>query len=267
MTVGAYKSSVIVGKTPGEAQASPSTVRHDLATRSLHWFNALLTTIALMTGLQILNAHPRLYWGQSGPALERAVLEIYSLNREDGSAAGRLRLGDHVLATTGVLGISDGGAASRAFPKWATIPGREDLAAGRRWHFMAAWLLVFNSGIYLVATAKSGRLRRDILPIPDDLNTRVKYNPLQKLAYSVVIFVLGPLLLATGLAMSPALDAAWPWLPDLLGGRQSARTLHFGAAMAVAAFILIHVIMVLVTHPIQQIRAMITGRLTSVSLR
>jgi thiosulfate reductase cytochrome b subunit len=228
-----------------------------------------------MTGLQILNAHPQLYWGQSGTASEQAVLEIYSLAMADGSAAGRLRIGNHVLVTTGVLGISvdtQGGPVFHAFPQWATIPGGLDLAAGRRWHFIVAWLLVFTSSVFLIATARSGHLRRDILPKPNDLaparllrdvrnhllmrldrdNGGVHYNPLQKLAYSIVIFLLGPLLLATGLTMSPGLDAAWPWLPDLFGGRQSARTLHFGAAMAVVAFVVIHIIMVVVSNPVKR---------------
>ena len=269
-----------------DMQTSPSTVRQDLVPRFLHWLNALLITIALMTGLQILNAHPQLYWGQSGSASEQAVLEIYSLVLADGSPAGRLRIGNHVFATTGVLGISADtkhGPEFHAFPHWATIPGRLDLAGGRKWHFIVAWLLVFTSSVYLIATARSGHLRREILPRPNDLaparllrdvskhllmrferdKVGVQYNPLQKLAYSIVIFLLGPLLLATGLTMSPGLDAAWPWLPDLFGGRQSARTLHFGAAMAVVAFVVIHIIMVMVSNPVKQIRAMITGRFTT----
>ena len=279
MKVGAYKSLVILGKFPRklveEMRTSSPTVRHDWVRRLLHWFNALLITIALMTGLQILNAHPQLYWGQSGTASEQAVLEIYSLPMADGSAAGRLRIGNHVLATTGVLGISvdtTGGPVFHAFPHWATIPGSLDLGAGRRWHFIVAWLLVFTSSVFLIATAKSGHLRRDILPKANDLAPArllrdvrnhllmrldrdkggVQYKPLQKLAYSIVIFLFGPLLLATGLTMSPGLDAAWPWLPDLFGGRQSARTLHFGAAMAVVAFVVIHIIMVVVSNPVKR---------------
>ena len=292
MKVGAYKSLVILGKYPRnlieEMRTSSPIVRHDWVRRLLHWSNALLITIALMTGLQILNAHPQLYWGQTGLTSEQAVLEIYSLALADGSAAGRLRIGNHVMTTTGVLGISvdtHGGPVLQAFPHWATIPGGLDLAAGRRWHFIVAWLLVFTSSVFLIATAKSGHLRREILPRPDDLAPArllrdvrnhvrmrldlnkggVQYNPLQKLAYSIIIFLLGPLLLATGLTMSPGLDAAWPWLPDFFGGRQSARTLHFGAAMAVVAFVVIHIIMVMVSNPVKQIRAMITGRVNSAS--
>src|SRR5450631_687582 len=129
-------------------QTFPSTVRHDWVRRLLHWFNALLITIALMTGLQILNAHPQLYWGHSGTASQQAVLEIYSLAMADGSAAGRLRIGNHVWATAGVLGTSvdsSAGPVLHAFPRWATIPGDLDLAAGRKWHFIVAWLLVFTS--------------------------------------------------------------------------------------------------------------------------
>jgi thiosulfate reductase cytochrome b subunit len=86
------------------------------------------------------------------------------------------------------------------------------------------------------------------------------YNLLQKLTYLLVIFGLGPLLLATGLTMSPAFDAVAPWLLELFGGRQSARTIHFTCAMLIILFIFIHLLMVLLAGPFNEIRSMITGR-------
>jgi thiosulfate reductase cytochrome b subunit len=220
--------------------------RHSLATRCLHWVNALCVFLVLMSGLQIFNADPRLYWGQFGASPDRALLAI----------------------------------GAHGFPHWLTLPSWQDLSTGRRWHFFFAWLLVFNSALYLLFSLLSGHVRRDLLPsraeiapshVARDVWDHVRlrfprgeaakhYNVLQKLAYVGVIFVLAPTLLATGLAMSPGFDAACPWLVTLLGGRQSARTIHFTAAMLVALFILIHLIMVVLAGPWNEVRSMITGR-------
>jgi thiosulfate reductase cytochrome b subunit len=221
-------------------------IRHSLATRLLHWVNALCVFLVLMSGLQIFNADPRLYWGQFGASPDRALLAV----------------------------------GAHGFPHWATIPGWQSLAAGRRWHFFFAWLLVLNSALYLLLSAWSGHVRRDLLPTRSEIapshilrdvwnHLRLRfptgkaaehYNVLQKLAYSGVIFVLAPLILATGLTMSPGIDAACPWLLTLLGGRQSARTIHFVAAMLVALFILVHLLMVVLAGPWNEVRSMITGR-------
>jgi len=220
--------------------------RHSLATRILHWINALCVFLVLMSGLQIFNAEPVLYWGQYGASPDRMLFAI----------------GKH------------------GFPHWATIPGWQALAAGRRWHFFFAWVLVINSTLYLLISASSGHVRRDLLPnrsevapshllrdIRNHLRLRFptgeaarRYNVLQKLAYTGVIFVLAPVILATGVAMSPGLDSAFPWLVSLVGGRQSARTIHFTAAMLVALFIAVHLLMVVLAGPWNEIRSMITGR-------
>ena len=256
--------------------------RHTVVTRVLHWVNALCVFVLLMSGLQIFNAHPRLYWGQYGANSDRAALQIYAQNSQDGPV-GTLTVGSAELRTTGVLGVStgdDGQPIARAFPSWATIPSWQDLAAGRRWHFFFAWLLVINSLTYLIVSLMSGHVQRDLLPTRAELSPshvvreawdhlKLKfprgdaakhYNVLQKLAYLAVIFVLGPLMLGTGLTLSPGADAALPWLVDLFGGRQSARTLHFASAMLIALFILVHLVMVLLAGPLNELRSMITGR-------
>jgi thiosulfate reductase cytochrome b subunit len=219
--------------------------RHSLPTRVLHWVNALSVVLVLMSGLQIFNADPHLYWGQYGASPDRA-----------------LSIGAH------------------GFPHWATLPSWQSLFMGRRWHFFFAWLLVFNSVTYLLISICGGHVKRDLLPTRAEMapshllrdiwnHVRLRfprgeaarrYNVLQKLAYVGVIFVLGPLILATGLSMSPGFDARCPWLVALFGGRQSARTIHFSAAMLVAMFILVHLTMVVLAGPWNEVRSMITGR-------
>jgi thiosulfate reductase cytochrome b subunit len=259
--------------------------RHRLATRLLHWLNALCVFLVLMSGLQIFNAHPRLYWGQYGANADHAVLEITERDSATGQAQGVLRIGNHELTTTGILGLSKGAGgvvADRGFPNWATIPSLQDLATGRRWHFFFAWLLVINSALYFLIGFLTRHIQKDLMPTPaqwrlgniakdfwDHLRLRFpkgdaarNYNALQKIAYVGVLFVLAPLILATGLTMSPGIDAGYPWLLTLFGGRQSARTIHFLCAMTIVAFIAIHLIMVLLAGPVNELRSMITGRYT-----
>lgn len=259
------------------------TYRHSLATRIMHWLNALCVFLVLMSGLQIFNAHPRLYWGQFGANTDHPVLEIGARNAPGDKPVGTLKVGGHELHTTGLLGVSadeDGQPTQRAFPSWATLPSFQDLASGRRWHFFFAWLLVLNSLAYLIISVACGHILRDLVPGRAELSPshlagafwdhlRLKfprgpaakhYNVLQKLAYLGVIFVLGPMMLGTGLTMSPGADAAVPWLVDLFGGRQSARTLHFASAMLIAFFIVVHLLMVVLAGPWNELRSMITGR-------
>jgi thiosulfate reductase cytochrome b subunit len=155
-----------------------------------------------------------------------------------------------------------------------------DLALGRRWHFFFAWLFVANLLAYFMAGIASGHLRRDLLPSKQQLrpwsllkdaldHLRLKfphgeearhYNPLQKLAYLGVIGVLLPLMILTGLTMSPGMDAILPWLVDMFGGRQSARTIHFIAASLIVLFVFVHVVMVFLAGPLNELRSMITGK-------
>lgn len=251
--------------------------RHRLSTRIWHWVNALTIFVMLMSGLMILNAHPRLYWGQYGANYDHAWLEIGSTTNQKGF----LRIGRLRVETTGLLGyrVEDGRPNRRAFPGWATIPSTYNLSAARRWHFFFAWVLAIGLAAY-AGVSLANRHWRDVTPSPRELGPRhlwqevkdharlrfptgaaaLRYNSLQKLSYFGVIVLLIPLLILTGLGMSPNMDAAWPWLLDLFGGRQSARSIHFLCAAAIALFILVHLAMVVLAGPFNEIRSMITGR-------
>ncbi len=263
--------------------------RHALVTRLTHWINLLCIVLLLMSGLQIFNAHPALYWGQAGADPSQAPFEIGADDRPDGSPSGFVRIGSTTFETTGYLGISAntaGAEVERAFPQWLTLPGWRDLAMGRRWHFFFAWVFVANLVLYLAATVVSGHLWRDLLPSRRQLRLRAllqdaadhlrlkfsqgeaarSYNTLQKLSYLVVILVLLPAMVLSGLAMSPGMDAIAPLLVDMFAGRQSARTVHFIAAGLIVLFIFVHVAMVLLAGPFNELRSMITGKF-AVSLK
>ena len=253
--------------------------RTPLAIRLTHWVNALALVVLLMSGLQILNAHPALYWGETSH-FETPLAAIVSEPAADGQPRGILRIGGWAFDTTGWLGVStsvSGRPVKVAFPGWATLPGYHDLGQGRSWHFFFAWALVINGAIYALWNLFSGRLGRDLIPtlaqlrgigrsILDHVLLRHphgdearRYNVLQKLTYIVVMFGLLPLMVATGLSMSPSVNAAAPWLSDILGGRQSARTLHFVAAFALVMFFIVHIVMVVLAGPLNELRSIITG--------
>jgi thiosulfate reductase cytochrome b subunit len=215
--------------------------RHSAMTRVTHWVNVLCMTLLLMSGLQIFNAHPALYWGNISTF--EAPLAI---------------IGD--------------------FPSWATIPSYQDLGSGRVWHFFFAWIFVINGLVYLLVAILTRHLSRDLVPARYELrriggtvleHIRLhfpkgeearRYNVLQQLTYLAVIFGLLPLVIATGLCMSPQMNAVMPWLPELFGGRQSARTLHFIAAGGLVTFVIVHVAMVVLSGFWNNMRSMITGR-------
>ncbi len=247
--------------------------RHGLVTRATHWINLAALIVLLLSGLQIFNAHPALYWGEVS-TFARPWVSMFAAER-GGEAVGITKIGSTYVETTGVLGFS--GNEVRGFPAWATLPGYRSLADGRRWHFAFAWLFVLNGLVYLSAGLIGGHVRRDLLPARDQLTPRHlareivdharlrfpasrRYNVLQKLTYLAVIFVLLPMMVLTGLSMSPGMNAGFPWLPELFGGRQSARTLHFISAGLIVLFVLVHVAMVLVSGPLNSLRAMITGK-------
>jgi thiosulfate reductase cytochrome b subunit len=268
----------------GSEQLKPGDVikRHRLSTRLWHWTNALTLLVMLMSGLMIFNAHPRLYWGQYGANAvgkpDKAWLVI-----DDAGDIGFVDIVGVRLTTTGVLGIwkdAEGEVKRRAFPHWITIPSGYDLQAARRWHFTFAWILAVALTIYMLRSLWNGHVRNDLhirkwewspRHIWHDITQHAKlrfptgeaaknYNILQKISYIGVIFILLPLIIFTGLTMSPAMNAAWPWLLDLFGGRQSARSLHFLAAFGLVAFFFIHIMMVLLAGPINEVRSMITGK-------
>ncbi|UWU30963.1 cytochrome b/b6 domain-containing protein (plasmid) [Rhizobium sp. WSM1274] len=255
--------------------------RHSVVTRLTHWLNVLCLSFLLLSGLQIFNAHPELYWGHYGANGDSAVLTIGS-DQDGGTQHGFVRVAGLQIPTTGILGVSnvDGEPTPRAFPSWATIPSFQDLAAGRRWHFFFAWLFVINGVVYLGFGVLSGHFRRDLAPTAHELSpshlgyeildhARLRfpegekarhYNALQKLTYLAVIVVLLPLIVLTGLTMSPGVDAALPSLVDIFGGRQSARTIHFITASALVIFVIVHLAMVVLSGAWNNIRSMITGR-------
>jgi thiosulfate reductase cytochrome b subunit len=256
----------------------PIVRRHRLSTRIWHWLNVVVLLVMLMSGLMIFNAHPRLYWGEAGANADPAWLEVGN----EGNS-GYLRICRFTIGTTGFLGAwrdGDGQLQGRAFPGWATIPSTYNLALSRRWHLTFAWLFAASVLFYGVWSVVNGHLRRDLLPQAAELRGRhlwdeIKrharldfpkgaearsYNTLQKISYVVVVFVLLPLMVLTGMTMSPALNASWGWLTELFGGRQSARSLHFISAMLLVAFIVVHLAMIVLSGPLNEIRSMITGR-------
>lgn len=253
--------------------------RHSGAVRITHWMNALVLLVLLMSGLQIFNAHPGLYLG-SKSTFDDPVMAMGAV-RDGETARGVTTIIGHSFDTTGLFGLAtdaDGQLEERGFSWTLTIPGHRDLAMGRRWHFFFAWLFVFNGLAYLAWSLASGHLARDLAPTGSELkhigasileHARLKfpkgedakrYNVLQKLTYLLVALVLLPLMLVTGLAMSPGMDAAFPVLLDILGGRQTARTIHFIAASGIVLFVVVHLVMVLITGVWNNLRSMITGR-------
>jgi thiosulfate reductase cytochrome b subunit len=248
--------------------------RHRLPVRISHWLNVPILIILIMSGLQIFNAHPALYWNDRSDR-EHPFLSIRPMQTENGEMRGVTTILGYKFDTTGVLGYSDG--SRRAFPAWATVPSAKFLAMGRQWHLFFAWLLVIN-GLFFTAYALISRhAKRDLAPTGKDLRgigkavkdhlvlrhpkgeEAKRYNVLQKLAYVVILFVVAPLIVLTGLTMSPTIDTAFPWLLTIFGGRQAARTIHFIACFTFVGFIVIHVMEVILTGFFNNIRSMVTG--------
>ena len=262
------------------AATSYSYYRHTLAVRIMHWINVLALAILLMSGLQIFNAHPRLYWGKSSYTGAPPILEIGARTAEDGRRIGVTRVLGHEFDTSGVLGLSidsNGNAYERAFPSWMTIPGQYWLAMARQWHFFFAWAFVVNGFAYVLYSIFGRHLSADLAPTQAELRgiggsirehlrlrhprgeAAKRYNVLQKLAYLSVIFVLLPLMILMGWAMSPGLNSFLTGWVDLFGGRQSARTIHFAVACLLVAFVAVHLFEVLISGVLNQLRSMVTG--------
>lgn len=260
----------------GNPGRGPLVYRQALLTRITHWTWAVALFFMLLSGLQIFNAHPALYIGQeSGFEYDNAVLAMYAVNSDNGPV-GQTRAFGRTFDTTGLFGMSGSNDRPefRGFPSWATIPSYQDLATGRVVHFFFGWVLVAALFLWFLSSLVNGHIRRDVIPGPDDLralpgdiadHARLRfhhgrsYNALQKLAYSVVFFILFPLIIATGLTMSPGIDAAFPWLLDLFGGRQTARTIHFSMMTLLVLFFVVHIVMVVAAGPLNELRSMITG--------
>jgi len=266
---------------PASTAAGYLYYRHRLPVRVMHWINVVALTIMFMSGLQIFNAHSRLYWGKSSYDGTPPVLTIASRPDGKGGLRGYTDILGSEFDTTGVLGATQGadGRWSRvAFPGWITIPGMKWLSMARSWHFFFAWIFVLNGIAFVLYSIFSRHLARDLAPTGADLKrigasirdhlrfrhpageAAKRYNVLQKLAYLVVIFVLLPLVILMGLAMSPWLNSLFPGWVDLFGGRQAARTIHFIAAWMLVGFVLIHVFEVVITGLWNNLRSMLTGR-------
>jgi Ni/Fe-hydrogenase b-type cytochrome subunit len=249
--------------------------RHNRITRLTHWIDAVALMILFMSGLMIFNAHPHLYWGSTSES-EKAFFSIGAIN-DDGDLRGYVRLYGQQLDTAGYLGVQQGalGPTPRAFPSWLTIPGYYSLASGRRWHFFFGWLFALNGLLYVIYSLTVGHMRKffftpkDAAKVPamiayylhlkKDSPQEGEYNPLQKMAYTSVFVILAPLVLLSGMAMSPQLNVAFNWLPAMFGGRQSARTIHFILAFGFLFFTFGHVFMVLTQGFFNNMRSMTTG--------
>lgn len=256
------------------ASPAPLIYRHSIWTRLTHWLWAVCLFFLLLTGLQIFNSHPALYIGdQSGFAFDNAVLSIGAENTPDGPR-GYTIIGNAKFDTTGVLGWSGDPPRPKAFPGWATIPSFHDLGTGRVIHFFFAWALSITLVVWLVASLVNGHAWRDVVlrlrnlrALPRDVADHIRfrfrhardYGALQKFAYAGVLFVLLPLMIATGLAMSPGGNAIAPWLPEILGGRQTARTIHFLGMALLVLFFVVHILMVLLAGPFNELRSIVTG--------
>jgi thiosulfate reductase cytochrome b subunit len=217
--------------------------RHRASTRIWHWINALTVFVMLMTGMMISNAHPMLYWGNYGANFDQPWLHV------------------------------------PRFPGWLTIPSDYNLALARHWHLFFAWIFAFGFLAYLVVILVNRHFTRDLAFRKGELapshlwhdvkdharlkwptgEAALRYNVLQKIAYNGTLFVLIPLLIITGLGLSPGFNAVLP-IPDLFGGRSTTRSLHFIAAGGIALFIAVHLALVILAGPYNEIRSMVTGK-------
>jgi len=215
--------------------------RHRFTTRLWHWVNDVALIILFMSGLNIFNAHPKLYWGKYG---------------FDGA---------------------DAWLILDRFPHWMTIPGYYSLADARLWHLFFAWVLAAALTVFMITSLLNRHIQRDLhvekkqwkfSVIWADIKQHMRfdfhagagrYNLLQKFSYILVIFVMIPLMIFTGITMSTAMAANWPWLLDIFGGRQSARSIHFIVTWSLVVFFVVHILLVMLSGPVRQIRGMITG--------
>ncbi len=226
--------------------AAPGTVlkRHTLTTRVWHWINAVAVFILIGSGFGISNAHPRLYWGRYGANFDAAWLEL------------------------------------PRFPEWLTIPRGYNLAMSRRWHLFFGLVLAVSLLVYMVVSLVNRHFQRDLAvnrgeltpahlaeDVRDHADFRFhdpddpgRYNTLQKLSYVLTIFVLLPLMILTGIALSPGMNAGWPWVLDVLGGRQSARSIHFIATAGLTLFVVVHLVLVILAGAGNEMRSIVTGK-------
>jgi thiosulfate reductase cytochrome b subunit len=245
--------------------STPAVHGHARWIRVSHWIVTASTLALAFSGFVILMAHPRLYWGNAGNDLTPALLELpISRNYKHGGYA------DHAPISDDPAGPI---SANRTYDIF------NENGWGRSLHFLAAWWLVVPGVVYLLIGLGNGHFRSRIVPAAKELapqlvwreivdRARLRISPatgsphygvLQKTAYAFVIFVAAPVVTATGLAMSPAITGAFPWLLRIWGGYQSARTVHFFAFVALMLFLLVHIAMVVMSGFRRQIRGMTVG--------
>jgi thiosulfate reductase cytochrome b subunit len=227
---------------------------HPRWVRICHWLTAAAFITVAVSGFFILMVHPRLYLGHAGNDLTPALLTLpISDNYRPDELHSRVVFTELPGAPV---------SAERNFE----IFNQNGWA--RSLHFLAAWILVLVGAIYVAIGIVGGHVRRDLIPQRRELTPRallgsagpgLRYGLLQKLTYTTVMFVVLPLMVATGLTMSPAVTAAYPFLLDLFGGYQTARTLHFFGFAALVLFLLVHVAMVIATGFGRQLRKMTWG--------
>ncbi|MBO0663015.1 cytochrome b/b6 domain-containing protein [Jiella sp. MQZ9-1] len=249
--------------------------RQKLATRLTHWIWAISLFFLLLSGLQIFMARPDLYIGkQSGFGFDNAILRI-DARKVGNEIQGVTTIFGTSVDTTGWLGLvpEDGSMTAKTFPGWLTVPSYRDLATGRVVHFFFAWVLVTTLTAWLIASIVNGHIREliptvsDLKGLPRDIVDHLRlrfhhdgrYNGLQKLSYVGVLFVALPVMILTGLTMSPGMDALFPVLLDIFGGRQTARTIHFAVMLALVLFFVVHILMVVLAGPLNELRAIVTG--------
>ena len=231
------------------AAFAPTKTRHPALVRITHWITAMCFLVLLVTGLEIVVSHPRFYWGNTGASNTPALFRIHIPS-------------SRATVPTGYRYV---------------LPDQNGWS--RYLHFEAAWLAVLTGALYTAWGLLAGHFRRSLLPpslLPKALSNALRnhllwkrrapggalaYNPIQQLTYLTVIFVLFPLMIWTGLAMSPAVESAAPWIVTLLGGRQTARTLHFFITIALLLFFIAHVGMVWFSGFRNRMTGMITGRI------
>ena len=224
--------------------------RHSLLVRITHWLTVISFLALLITGIEILISHPRFYWGETGHSLTTPLFRISIPSSRS-------------TVPTGYKYV---------------LPDQNGWS--RYLHFEAAWALVLTGLLYVSAGLWSHHFRKNLFPAPQDRTWRSfrsviakhlrlappdeadlrSYNVLQRTTYLLVVFVVFPLVILTGLALSPGFNAGMPWIVDVLGGRQSARTLHFFLSIFLVLFLLVHVAMVVLTGFATRIQEMITGR-------
>ncbi|WP_298171212.1 cytochrome b/b6 domain-containing protein [Novosphingobium sp.] len=249
-----------------EASDMVPTRRHQPWVRLTHWLIALAVLVLIYSGIAILMVHPRFYWGTVGNDLMKPIFEV--------------PVGPNFHAmqwspTTAFFGNPDGPVtADRLAEPW------NGNGWARSMHFLAAWAFLLGLAVYLGLGALTGHARRALLPgadeltagnIGQDIKAHLRlpmptvrpgppYGVLQKLTYAMVAFVALPLMFLTGITMSPAITASYPVLLDVFGGGQSARTIHFFTFSFLALFLLVHLVMIVLTGPLRQLRAMTLGK-------